>query len=396
MNRCPDQSSRPFLIIVLVIANATHSLAPLSAQYMMPDLVNIPVDRLVKNLEKQVKANAKDHRALFALARVHGMAYALKSDKCKVWRGRENLGAWFGHQPRHVPFRNQPATDPKKLEAAKAHLAKAIQRFDECLKLQPKNLTAQLGRAWCIEQTGDKEKAIAAYRKVIENAWKKEGASSLGGLGSFVTIETAGYLTPLLDAKKDRAEIAELNKRKKRLASLPRPITPIVVPLREGLSVKELMAPDARVEFDLDGTGKKTWNWISPEAGWLVFDRRGNGRITSGLQMFGTVSFWLYWENGYQALKALDDDQDGNLSGSELTGLAIWRDANSNAVSDEGEVRSLSHYGIASLGFDAEVRSGNSEIVAHCPRGVTFADGTVLPTYDFILRSYTVDSDPED
>ena len=51
---------------------------------------------------------------------------------------------------------------------------------------------------------------------------------------------------------------------------------------------------------------------------------------------------------------------------------------------------------LASLGFDAEVRSGNSEIVAHCPRGVTFADGTVLPTYDFILRSYTVDSDPED
>ena len=42
------------------------------------------------------------------------------------------------------------------------------------------------------------------------------------------------------------------------------------------------------------------------------------GVICSGLQMFGSYSFFLFWNNGYEALSALDDNQDGKLDGAEL------------------------------------------------------------------------------
>ena len=71
--------------------------------------------------------------------------------------------------------------------------------------------------------------------------------------------------------------------------------------------------------------------------------------ITSALQWFGNVTFWLFWSNGYEPMRALDDNADGELSGAELRHLAIWHDRNRDGVSDAGEVRPLAAHGIVAL-----------------------------------------------
>jgi hypothetical protein len=74
---------------------------------------------------------------------------------------------------------------------------------------------------------------------------------------------------------------------------------------------------------------------------WLVFDPRGEGTVATATQLFGRVSFGMFWRNGYEALRVLDDNQDGALTGVELRGLAPWRDENVHGVSERGEVKPL-------------------------------------------------------
>lgn len=206
------------------------------ARYMRPDLADTPIDRLATNLVKLAEANPKDAQVRYNLARLHAMAFALKTDTAKAWRGREKQGAWFGYEPKYVPFKNKPTDDADKLKTATTHLEQAIARYEEAIKLKPEFLAAQLGHAWCIEQSGAKEKAIELYRKLVADAWKTEGKRRHGGLGGhYITAETSEYLIPLLDATKDAAEIKTMQEQAKYLKSLPRPITPIAIPLAESI-----------------------------------------------------------------------------------------------------------------------------------------------------------------
>src|SRR5438876_210901 len=82
------------------------------------------------------------------------------------------------------------------------------------------------------------------------------------------------------------AEIALLKRRQHlMLAIITRPITPIAIPLRPGVSLDEVVDPGAMVRFDVDGRMRPgTWSWIRPAAGWLVrLPREGSGGIRSGL-----------------------------------------------------------------------------------------------------------------
>jgi hypothetical protein len=201
-----------------------------------------------------------------------------------------------------------------------------------------------------------------------------------------VTAEAANYLIPLLDPEKDNKEIETLKERAKKLRMLPRPITPIAVPLRDGLTARDVLDERARVAFDADGSGlRRRWTWITSEAAWLVLDRHGRKQVDSALQLFGSVTFWTFWENGYQALAALDDDRDGRLAGKELAGLALWHDANGNGACDPGEVRPLAEWGIVALSCRCEKGKDGSH-VAFSPQGVMFKNGKVRPTWDLILR----------
>ncbi len=159
-------------------------------------------------------------------------------------------------------------------------------------------------------------------------------------------------------------------------------ITPIVLALDCRRSLREMLAETTTVEFDLDGDGiVELWPWVKPNTGFLVWDHDGSGTVTSGQQLFGSVTWWMFFDDGYAALDALDDNRDGWIREAERCGLAVWFDRNSNGISDAGEIRSLESHGIAALAVRA------TTIEEGCPAapvGLVLEDGTALPTYDWI------------
>jgi tetratricopeptide (TPR) repeat protein len=358
-------------------------------KYARVEVQNVPIERLIANLEMAVKKNPKDVQALVNLARTHGMAYALKTDTAQVSKGHEERGPWFGYEPKVVPFSTvMMTTDAAKQKAAKVHLAKAVEHFREAVKLAPDDLRARLGYAWTLEQSGAKKEAVKEYRALIEDAWKKEkDLKAVDFGGHTIVAEATEYLMPLLDKQNDEKEIATLRERWRHLAKLPRWITPVAVPLRDGLEARDIEDRNAAVAFDTDGSGlRRKWTWITKDAGWLVYDPTAKGDLNSGLQMFGNVTFWLFWETGYDALASLDDNADGVLTGDELKGLAIWHDANGNGICDPGEVKPLSEYGIVAVSCRFERDPNHPDRIAFSPKGVTFRDGRTRPTFDIILR----------
>ncbi|MGH9331315.1 MAG: hypothetical protein ACRD09_12795, partial [Vicinamibacterales bacterium] len=315
----------PWLTVMTVLGTC----ATAGAIYVARDVSTVPIDRLVRNLETQARERPDDAAVRVNLGRLHGMAYALDTESAPVVTMGPREDVWYGFEPKVVPYR---ADAKPRGAAAASHLRNAIRWYEAALAIDPSNLTARLGLGWSLDQQGRKAEAVAAYRRVIEEAWLKEEKIDRAALAqNFYTPEAAGYLIPLLDADKDRAEIAELRARIAKFQRMPRPITPLVIPLGAAASPYELVDMEAGVLFDGDGSGlPRRWTWISRDAAWLVHDPSRSNRIESALQLFGNVTFWLFWRNGFEPLAALDDDGDGELRGPELRGLALWHDRNGN------------------------------------------------------------------
>jgi hypothetical protein len=378
-------SRRSCTLRPLVLALFFFTTSPAFAIYVGTEVEKVPVARLIENLENIVKENPASAEALLNLGRAHGMAYAQKSDPLNVTK------AYHGIAPPAVPFGPvMDAADASQKAAAKVHLDAALKDYQQALALDHENLVVRLGLAWLTEQAGQRDDAVKQYRKLAADIWDKEQKlQSTDFDGYSLTGEVASYLLPLLDAEKDKREIEVLKGHVDTLGKLPYPVTPIVVPLADGLSASDLESPNARVAFDVDGSGLgHEWSWITPKAAWLVNDPKHNGKITSGRQLFGTVTFWMFWKNGYGPLAALDDNRDGSLTGKELDGLALWHDADSNGVADAGEVKPLSAYGIVALSSKWQTLTDTKDRIAFSPDGVSFANGRTRPTYDLILNGH--------
>jgi tetratricopeptide (TPR) repeat protein len=328
----------------------------------------------------------------YELARVLSIAASVKAGGFRTLKGGDR--PFLGNGPSsempfdRARFREDGPVDyrwdnrPPAAEARR-YRARAIQHYREALKLDSSHLPSHLGLAWCLDQQGDREAAEAAYRKTLELAWAREGKAEYIHEASFVE-ETGSYLLALLDPQKDAEEIKRIRGYTEAISRKGRSITPIVIPLVAGDALEQLVDPHAAVRFDLDGRGlPRTWGWIRPSAAWLVFDPNRAGRITSGLQLFGTTTFWVFWPSGYAALASLDDSGDGWLKGGELNGLALWQDLNGNAVSEPGEVQPVQDHGITALGCRGVPHPSGIEF---SPDGVVFEDGRREASYDWILR----------
>ena len=88
-----------------------------------------------------------------------------------------------------------------------------------------------------------------------------------------------------------RDKIAKINR-------MPRSITPILVALEPSatkVDFRSLVDERSRVAFDLDGSGlSRRWGWPKPDAAFLVYDPERRSKITSGLQLFGSSTFWIF------------------------------------------------------------------------------------------------------
>jgi hypothetical protein len=357
-----------------------------SAQFVKVETRKVPVQRLAENIERQLTQRPDDIQLRLNLARLHAMAYALRVAEFEA-RSTDgsNLEAWFGHVPRFIPGPVKGTRSAEHIERAKADLARAIDEYRAVVGRAPDNFIAHLGLAWSLEQAGRRGEAIAEYRQVVRLALPVEINRSFMWGQEPATIEAVTRLRALLDPVSDAKEIASLQGAVKELGPVGRMITPILIPL--GPTSRPSVSREPHVVFDADGSGiPRRWTWTEKDAGWLVYDSDGSGEITSALQWFGNVTFWLFWSNGYQALAALDDNGNGELRGDELRHLAIWRDKNQNGVSEKGEVRPLAAHGIAALSC-AHVAGDGESVAAVSPRGITMGDGTTRTSYDVILRT---------
>jgi hypothetical protein len=253
-------------------------------------------------------------------------------------------------------------------------------------------VAALLERVWL-------EHAIAEYARALELSLDEtlESGEVLVPMGTaledLVAHEALDAYRRLVRARGIRPEeerrLADFEARWERVEALPRSewITPLVVALDGCRTLDELTAPELAVPFDLDGDGvDELWPWLAPHgsAGWLVWDPEARGEITSGRQLFGSASAWLFFADGYRVLDALDDDRDGALRGGELAGIAVWFDRDLDGVSDRGEVVPAAELGIVALATAATERFGRS---LGNLAGMELSDGRVLPTYDWVVRA---------
>ena len=377
---------RRFLILACLIGTIGVGLG---AMNVAQDVENVPVERVIANLERMVQEQPKNVDLRLNLARAHAMAFAQKVEVLSVYK----KGAWagqvfFNYEPNYRQFVVVKPANPQVAAIAEAHLKAAIDAYRELLKIDPDHVLGNLGLGWALYCFGDSANAKTSFRKVIDLEWPRESkASSVWMTGSLVE-EAMRYLRPLLDPKADAAEINALNERKAVLDKKGRMITPIAVPLRSGLSALDIADENASVFFDADGSGiPRRWTWITKDAAWLVFDKTNSGRITSALQWFGNVTFWMFWDNGYDALRTLDDNGDGVIGRTEFGGLALWHDRDGDGVSRRDEVRPLADYGIVELSTRYEHDAAHPDEIAWSPSGVTFSDGHVRPTFDLVLRT---------
>ena len=377
------------LLASSILVTLSTWTAPVQGRYEEPEIRHFPIARLVAKLEAHRTAHPDDREVLFSLARLHAMAFATKRAKLPVVVGDEQAGPWVGHQPRHVPFGVSETNSREVARRATAHLRKAIDYYRLGLRglRGAEALTHRLGYAWTVDQFGDRTQAIRLYREVFDLAWTQERELEHMAPGRRpLAAEAAAYLVALLEPEVDADEINQLRLRARKLERLPRAVTPILIPLDdEGSRLEDLVDVSARVRFDLDGSGHpRVWAWPRRSAGWLVWDPQALGQVSSGLELFGSVSFFLFWEHGYAALAALDDDGDGWLKNDELSGLAVWRDRDQDGISDAGEVRSLASLGIVGL---ATAHQADGEGNWFSPAGIRLVDGRHRTSWDWVLAS---------
>lgn len=122
--------------------------------------------------------------------------------------------------------------------------------------------------------------------------------------------------------------------------------SPIVINTGKGQDYKFR----GRVAFDLDADGvAELTRWTEPgsDVAFLAIDRNGDGRITSGAELFGNHTL-PGSKNGFQALRAMANIEFGYVSadhaGDLFAKLLLWHDVNSNGISDAGELTPASTY----------------------------------------------------
>ena len=104
--------------------------------------------------------------------------------------------------------------------------------------------------------------------------------------------------------------------------------------------------------FDLDANGvAERVSWAASGDGFLVMDRDGDGKITSGRELFGdhtVMSDGRMATNGFQALADLDSNKDGKIDASDeaFGRLRVWSDKDGNGKFEDHELSTLEEPGI--------------------------------------------------
>ena len=129
--------------------------------------------------------------------------------------------------------------------------------------------------------------------------------------------------------------------------------TPLILDLNnngiETLSVEQNILFDIDADGILDNTG-----WVGKNDGLLVHDLNGDGLINDAGELFGEhtlLADGTKAKDGYAALAALDSNGDGliNAADDKFAQLQVWVDANSDGITQAGELLSLQQAGVSEI-----------------------------------------------
>ncbi len=167
---------------------------------------------------------------------------------------------------------------------------------------------------------------------------------------------------------------------------------PIVLDLDgDGYELTTQRNSGVHFEFDGDGFAEKT-GWVRPDDGFLVLDANGNGIIDDSSEFFGDEN-----QGGFVELATHDLNLDGVIDSSDAVfgDLRVWRDLNSDGVTDAGELVSLADLGISSFSLAAsapaeELNIGGNLVAFEST--FTLADGTLRKAGDVVLDISHIDT----
>ena len=95
---------------------------------------------------------------------------------------------------------------------------------------------------------------------------------------------------------------------------------------------------------------QRTTTWFSPAMGILVHDMDGDDKITAD-ELFGDRAMTgRNAQDGFQDLSRHDQNGDGKINSADTAiwnKLEIWQDLNSDGKVNEGELKSLAHWGFS-------------------------------------------------
>jgi hypothetical protein len=375
--------------IILLLGGAASLIA------MFMSGIPVPLDRLISNTESVVRKDPKNAGPYYLLGRLHSLAFATYEKKevesyDPTVTTKDGLPL-LGHS---VPERGQREGGGHLQKTDIDHANASLENYQRAVELEPTSPLYHFSLGWMDEQcsrfadqlgrrpaTTWIDLALAEYRAAYRLALPID-LKVASQLDPFIADQAGSAIIEILKKRggeDNQSEMAEIAKNVDVLRKKPLSITPVIFSMHQSARLEDLIS-DHRVPFDLDGFNEgRSWTWVRPETCILVWDPNRTGRITSGRQLFGTVTWWMFWQNGYEPLAALDDNRDGVLSGAELKGIGVWCDTNSNGVSDPGEVVPVESLGIVEIGVRPELVGG---VLLH-KTGIRLKDGTSRTTFDW-------------
>jgi hypothetical protein len=125
------------------------------------------------------------------------------------------------------------------------------------------------------------------------------------------------------------------------------------------------------VQFDMLATGTaQQVGWVDKNDGLLVMDLNQDGMVNTGAELLGTstqLADGSLARDGWQALAQYDLNTDGVIDAKDaaFADLKVWVDADSDGVSDAGELKTLANAGLRSinLAHDAVETAQNGNVL---------------------------------
>jgi hypothetical protein len=389
------------LSAVILAATCGQAAARIpSVSYLALD--EVPVARLLANLERREAPLLSPAEKARAIGRIHLLAYARQTDHLTVYRNApttvfEGSDATVPCPPQEggpsgrclirgsSGSARQPRETPEPADAGREktpHLNMALAAYGRARRLEPQNPRTRLALAYLLDEDGRREEARAELRFILRQGLAEPPAALMPWQGDPTAyIEAVEHLRAIAAKRTDRKLASAMARRLPPWPTMEW-ATPILVPL-EPASFEDLIDHGSRVAFDFGG--QRTLlraGWLNSNAAWLVWDPNDRRKITNGSQLFGSVTWHAFWDDGYKALATLDDDGDGEVAGIELAGLALWRDSDRDGVSARHEVRPVAEMGVVALRYRRRRVDPEHWTAAE---GVTFADGRTWATYDWIV-----------